>query len=53
MGWGWGGGRNKREFIYVYFQLIHFVVQQNPTEHCTTIILQLKIIINIFLGMKK
>ena len=43
----------KRDFIYIYFELIHFVVQQNPTDHCKTIILQLKIIINIILGMKK
>ena len=49
--WGWGGrgrgnwggelGRRlKREGIYVYIQLIHFVVQQKLTQHCKTIIVQ-------------
>ena len=28
------GRRFRREGIYVYIQLIHFVVQQKPTEHC-------------------
>ena len=33
-------------WICVYLRLIHIVVQQKPTQHCKTIILQLKI--NIF-----
>ena len=33
-------------WICVYLWLIHVVVQQKPTQHCKTIILQLKI--NIF-----
>ena len=37
----WGlGGRLKREGIYVYLWLIHFVEQQKPTQHCKAIILQ-------------
>ena len=39
---GWVGGRFKREGIYVYIQLIHVVVQQKPTQHCKTIMLQFK-----------
>ena len=39
---GWVGGRFKREGIYVYVQLIHFVVQQELTQYCKAIILQLK-----------
>ena len=39
---GWVGGRFKREGIYVYILLIHFVVQQKPTQHCKAIMLQLK-----------
>ena len=31
-----------REEIYVYLWLIHTVVWQKPTQHCKTIILQLK-----------
>ena len=34
------GGRLKREGIYVYLWLIHFVEQQKPTQHCKAIILQ-------------
>ena len=30
-------------FVYVYLWLIHLVLQQKPTQHCRTIILQLKI----------
>ena len=42
-GWdGVMGGGLKREGIYVYIQLIHFVVQQKLTQHCNTIVLQLK-----------
>ena len=34
-GWGGGiGGRFKREGIYIYIQLILFVVQQKLTQHC-------------------
>ena len=36
------GGRSEREGIYVYIQLIHFVVQQKLTQHCKATILQLK-----------
>ena len=37
----WGlGERLKREGIYVYLWLIHFVEQQKPTQHCKAIILQ-------------
>ena len=43
-GWDGGGlgGRSKREGIYVYIQLIHFVVQQKLTQHCKANILQYK-----------
>ena len=27
-------GRSKREGIYAYIQLIHFIVQQKLTQHC-------------------
>ena len=36
------GERYKREGIYVYTQLIHFVVQQKLTQHCKATIPQLK-----------
>ena len=36
------GGRLQREGIYVYIELIHFVVQQKLTQHCKAITLQLK-----------
>ena len=42
---GWDGGvgqRSKREGVYVYFQLIHVVSQQKPTQPYKAIILQLK-----------
>ena len=39
-GWEWEGVREGG--IYVYLQLIHAVVQQNLTQHCKAIILQLK-----------
>ena len=50
MGWDGGGmGRDfQRERIYIcvcvciYIQLIHFIVQQNLTQHCKTIIFQVK-----------
>jgi len=35
------GGRFKREGIYVYLWLIHFLVRQKATQHCKAIILQL------------
>ena len=37
-----GGGRSKREGIYVYIHLIHFVVQQKLTQHCRVTIPQFK-----------
>ena len=40
VGWGWMGGRAKREGLYVYIELIHFIVQQKLTQHCKAIILQ-------------
>ena len=36
------GGRCKREGIYVYIQLIHFIVQQKLTQHCKATLPQLK-----------
>ena len=36
------GRRSKREGIYVHRLLTHVVVQQKPTQHCKTIILELK-----------
>ena len=43
-GVGWRGGavrrHSRREGIYVDIGLIHFVVQQKPTQHCKAIILQ-------------
>ena len=36
------GGRSKREGIYVYIQVIHFIAQQKLTQHCKAIILRLK-----------
>ena len=30
------------EGVFVYLELIHFVVQQEKTQHCKAIILQLK-----------
>ena len=37
------GGKFRREETYVYLRLIHADVWQKPTQHCKTIILQLKI----------
>ena len=45
-----GGGRLQREGIPAYLYLIH-VVQQEPTQYCKAIILQLKI--NILLHIQK
>ena len=43
-GWDREGGRETQEGgdmgIYVYIQLIHFVIQQKLTHHCKAIILQ-------------
>ena len=36
------GGRLQREGIYGYIELIHFVVQQELTQHFKAIILQFK-----------
>ena len=36
------GGKIKRKGIYVYILLIHFAVQQKPTQHCKATILQKK-----------
>ena len=41
MGWG-EGGRLRRWGTHVYLWLTHVVVQQKPTQHCKSIILQLK-----------
>ena len=35
------GGRSKREGIYVYVWLIHFLVQQKLTQYCKAIIIHL------------
>jgi len=37
---GWNG--DPRRSVYMYTQLIHFVVQQKLTQHCEAITLQLK-----------
>ena len=37
------GGRQNKEVVYVYLQLIHFVMQQKPTKYYKAIILQLNI----------
>ena len=34
--------QSRREGLYVYIQLIHFIVQQKSTQHCKAIILQYK-----------
>ena len=36
------GGRSTREGVYVYIQLIHYIVQQKVTQHCKEILLQWK-----------
>ena len=41
------GGRLKREGIYVYIQLIYFVVQQKLTQHCKAVVLQFFFFLNI------
>ena len=42
-GWEEIGGRFEREGIYVYFWLLHIVVQQKPIQHCKAMIVSLKI----------
>ena len=42
-GWDGVGGRFKRVGTYVCLWLIHVGVWQKPTQHCTAIILPLKI----------
>ena len=32
------GGRSKREGIYLYIQVIHFIAQQKLTQYCKAII---------------
>ena len=43
-GWDREGGREMQEEgdmgLYVYVQLIHFVIKQKLTHHCKVIILQ-------------
>ena len=36
---------SKKEGMYVYIELIHFVVQQKLTQHCKASLLQLKSIL--------
>ena len=36
------GEESKRELLYVYIQLIHFLIQRKLTQHRKAIILQLK-----------
>ena len=46
-GGGVGEGRRfKRKGTYVYVRLIHVVVWQKPTEHCKSIIHELKFLKN-------
>ena len=33
-GWNGGQGRSKKEGVYVYIELTHFIVQQKLTQHC-------------------
>ena len=40
-GW-WVGGRSKREVMYVYMKLIHFIVQQKLTQNCKATIPPIK-----------
>ena len=37
-GWDGGkvGGRSMREGLYIYIQLIYFLVQQKPTQHLSS-----------------
>ena len=45
-GMGWEvGGRFKRDGTCIYLGLIHVALWWKPTQHCKTIILQLKIIV--------
>ena len=38
------GLESKKEWIYLYVQPIHLAVQQKLTQHCTSILLQEKLI---------
>ena len=31
---GQEGGRSKREWVYVYIQLVYFIVEQKLIQHC-------------------
>ena len=33
-------GRSRREEMYVYIELTHFIGRQKLTQHCTAVILQ-------------
>ena len=52
MGWGGVGGVLKKEGIDIVLWLIRIVVQQKPTQHRKTIILQLKSLKQNFKGRK-
>ena len=43
-------GRLERERIYIYIEVIHIVVQQEPTQYYKATILQLKV--NLKIGTK-
>ena len=40
---GGGGGWFRREGIHAYLWLVHVAVRQKPTQHCKSLILQLKL----------
>ena len=42
------GGKSKQEGIYVYLELIHFIVQHKLAQHFKAIISQLKQILMTF-----
>ena len=51
----WGactGGRSKQERMYVFIQLIYFIVWEKLTQHCKAIIFQLQKEINGLLRRK-
>ena len=41
-GWEWGGGRLKRERMYIHRQLIHIIVQQKLTQYFKATVFQFK-----------
>ena len=50
---GWGGewrvgGRPRREGIYVYIQLIHFIVLQELIQHCKAVTYQVVVVVVVF-----